>query len=76
MAALRPYGTQADPTDCRAVLVHITEEGRKIGRVRHEDRAHHPLPLIGELTPEEQRTIAAALPVLARPAELGMRARQ
>ncbi|MFD5794364.1 hypothetical protein ACFWIO_12650 [Streptomyces diastatochromogenes] len=76
MAVLRPYGTQADPTDGRAVLVHITEGCRKIGRARHEDRAPHLRPLIGELTPEEQWTIAAALPVLARPAELGMRARQ
>ncbi|TVZ76590.1 DNA-binding MarR family transcriptional regulator [Streptomyces sp. BK340] len=65
-----------DPTDGRAVLVHITEEGRKIGRARHEDRARHLRPLIGELTPEEQQTITAALPVLAHLAELGMRARQ
>ncbi|MFI8242774.1 MarR family winged helix-turn-helix transcriptional regulator [Streptomyces sp. NPDC085866] len=65
-----------DPTDGRAVLVHITEEGRKIGQARHEDRARHLQPLIGELTPEEQQTIAAALPVLAHLAELGMRARQ
>ncbi|MFJ9863050.1 MarR family winged helix-turn-helix transcriptional regulator [Streptomyces sp. NPDC101165] len=65
-----------DPTDGRAVLVHITDEGRKIGQARHEDRARHLRPLIGELTPEEQQTIAAALPVLAHLAELGMRARQ
>ncbi|MFF4571760.1 MarR family winged helix-turn-helix transcriptional regulator [Streptomyces sp. NPDC001410] len=65
-----------DPTDGRAVLVHITEEGRKIGQARHKDRARHLRPLIGELTPEEQHTIAAALPVLAHLAELGMRARQ
>ena len=56
--------------------MHITEEGRKIGQARHEDRARHLRPLIGELTPEEQQTIAAALPVLAHLAELGMRARQ
>ncbi|MGW2745407.1 MarR family winged helix-turn-helix transcriptional regulator [Streptomyces sp. NPDC001450] len=64
-----------DPTDGRAVLVHITEEGRKIGQARHADRARHLRPLIDELTSEERRTIAAALPVFAHLAQLGMRAR-
>ncbi len=65
-----------DPTDGRAVLVHLTEEGRTVGQSRHQDRGRHMAPLMAELTAEERQTLAAALPVLARLAELGMRARQ
>ncbi|NUW42096.1 MarR family winged helix-turn-helix transcriptional regulator [Nonomuraea rhodomycinica] len=60
-----------DPRDGRAVLVHITEAGRRIGRARHEDRTRHLLPLVARLTPEQRRAIAGALPALARLAELG-----
>lgn len=60
-----------DPADGRAVLVHITENGRDVGRSRHQDRGRHLSPLIAELTPMERRALAAALPVLARLAELG-----
>ncbi|MCF3118733.1 MarR family transcriptional regulator [Streptomyces arenae] len=59
-----------DPRDGRAVLVHITENGRQIWRSRHEDRVRHLLPLIGLLTPEERQSIASALPVLTRLVEL------
>ncbi|MDX2597053.1 MULTISPECIES: MarR family winged helix-turn-helix transcriptional regulator [Streptomyces] len=65
-----------DPTDGRAVLVHLTEEGRTVGQSRHQDRGRHMTPLMAELTKEERQTLAAALPVLARLAELGMRTRQ
>ncbi|MER6468425.1 MarR family winged helix-turn-helix transcriptional regulator [Streptomyces collinus] len=65
-----------DPTDGRAVLVHLTEEGRTVGQSRHQDRGRHMAPLMAELTEEERQTLAAALPVLGRLAELGMRARQ
>ncbi|MFD9903313.1 MarR family winged helix-turn-helix transcriptional regulator [Streptomyces sp. NPDC059063] len=60
-----------DPSDGRAVLVHITEAGRRIGRSRHDDRTRHLVPLVAQLTPEEQQSIAAALPALTRLAELG-----
>lgn len=63
-----------DPTDGRAVLVHITDSGRKIGQSRHEDRGRHLIPLIAELTPAERQAIAAALPALTRLAELGAEA--
>lgn len=63
-----------DPTDGRAVLVRITDNGRKIGRARYEDRGRHLTPLIARLTPAERQAIGAALPALARLAELGAEA--
>lgn len=63
-----------DPADGRAVLVHITDSGRKIGQARHEDRGRHLIPLIAQLTPAERQAIAAALPALTRLAELGAEA--
>lgn len=63
-----------DPTDGRAVLVHITDRGRKIGQARLEDRGRHLRPLIAQLTPAERQAIAAALPALTRLAELGTQA--
>ncbi|MDX3225634.1 MarR family winged helix-turn-helix transcriptional regulator [Streptomyces sp. ME19-01-6] len=60
-----------DPSDGRAVLVHITEAGRQIGRSRHEDRTRHLAPLLSRLTAEQRQAIADALPALARLAELG-----
>ncbi|WP_432106902.1 MarR family transcriptional regulator [Streptomyces sp. AA1529] len=63
-----------DPTDGRAVLVHLTERGRQICHARHEDRGRHLLPLIAQLTAEEQQSIAEALPALVRLADLGRQA--
>ncbi|MGW5369186.1 MarR family winged helix-turn-helix transcriptional regulator [Streptomyces sp. NPDC004009] len=63
-----------DPADGRAVLVHITDSGRKIGQSRREDRGRHLIPLIAQLTPAERQAIAAALPALTRLAELGAEA--
>ncbi|MGH4031613.1 MarR family winged helix-turn-helix transcriptional regulator [Actinomycetota bacterium Odt1-20B] len=60
-----------DPSDGRAVLVHITEAGRRIGRSRHADRTRHLAPLVDQLTPEERRALKDALPALTRLAELG-----
>jgi DNA-binding MarR family transcriptional regulator len=65
-----------DPTDGRAVLIHITEDGRQIGQARHDDRARHLLPLIAQLTPEERRAIAGALPALSRLTEIGTQSRR
>ncbi|GAB3974493.1 MarR family transcriptional regulator [Actinoallomurus acanthiterrae] len=59
-----------DPSDGRAVLVHITE-GRRICRSRHDDRTSHLAPLIARLTAEQRKAIAGALPALTRLAELG-----
>ncbi|MGQ4420207.1 MarR family transcriptional regulator [Streptomyces sp. SAS_269] len=63
-----------DPTDGRAVLVHMTDSGRKIGQSRQEDRGRHLTPLIAQLTSAERQAIAAALPALTRLAELGAEA--
>lgn len=60
-----------DPSDGRAVLVHITEAGRRIGRSRHEDRTRHLAPLVDRLAPEQRQAIADALSALTRLAELG-----
>ncbi|WP_282791712.1 MarR family transcriptional regulator [Streptomyces sp. CC224B] len=60
-----------DPSDGRAVLVHITEAGRRVGRSRHQDRTRHLTPLVARLSPEDRRALAAALPALTRLAELG-----
>ncbi|MFD0690119.1 MarR family winged helix-turn-helix transcriptional regulator [Actinomadura fibrosa] len=60
-----------DPRDGRAVLVHITEAGRRIGRARHEDRTRHLAPLFAQLTGAQRQAIAQALPALTRLAELG-----
>lgn len=65
-----------DPTDGRAALIHITEDGRQIGQSRHDDRARQLLPAIAQLTPEERRAIAGALPALSRLAEIGTRTRR
>lgn len=62
---------QADPTDGRAVLVHITEAGRRIGRSRRADRARHLTPLIAQLSAADRKAITAALPALTRLAALG-----
>lgn len=60
-----------DPSDGRAVLVHITEAGRQIGRSRHDDRTRHLAPLVAQLTAGQRQAIAGALPALTRIAELG-----
>ncbi|WP_218639508.1 MarR family winged helix-turn-helix transcriptional regulator [Streptomyces acidiscabies] len=60
-----------DPADGRASLVHITDAGRAIGEARYADRSRHLVGLVAELTPDERQALAAALPALARLAELG-----
>ncbi|MER5662440.1 hypothetical protein [Streptomyces mirabilis] len=59
-----------DPSDRRAVLVRVTEAGRRIGRSRHDDRTRRPEPLLARSTPERCREIADAMPALTRLAEL------
>ncbi|WP_307805698.1 MarR family winged helix-turn-helix transcriptional regulator [Streptomyces chrestomyceticus] len=60
-----------DPSDGRAVLVRITEAGRRIGRSRHTHRTRHLEPLVAQLTSGQRRALADALPALTRLAELG-----
>ncbi|MFI1886805.1 MarR family winged helix-turn-helix transcriptional regulator [Streptomyces jumonjinensis] len=65
-----------DPGDGRAVLVHITEAGRRIGRSRRRDRTRQLAPLLARLTPGERQAITRALPALTRLADLGQEDRQ
>ncbi|GAA4411904.1 MarR family transcriptional regulator [Actinokineospora soli] len=60
-----------DPTDGRAVLVSITEAGRRIGRSRHDDRVRHLAPVVAQPTDAERAAIARALPAIVRMGELG-----
>jgi DNA-binding MarR family transcriptional regulator len=60
-----------DPTDGRAVLVHITDAGRQVGTSRLEDRIRRLVPLVAQLSPADQRAITKALPALSRLARLG-----
>ena len=62
-----------DPSDGRAVLIHITEAGRKVGRSRHDDRTRRIAPLAAQLSPEHRQALAAALPALNQLAELAGR---
>jgi DNA-binding MarR family transcriptional regulator len=59
-----------DPSDGRAVLVHITPEGTAIVEGRRAERMAHLAELAGRLTQAERAAIAAALPALARLVEL------
>jgi DNA-binding MarR family transcriptional regulator len=55
-----------DPDDGRAVVAAITETGDEaLGRVRAA-RAGALAARLGTLTPDEQRTLAAAIPLLDR----------
>ncbi|MFF2653737.1 MarR family winged helix-turn-helix transcriptional regulator [Streptomyces sp. NPDC058045] len=63
-----------DPADGRAVLIHLTENGRKIRQDRQQSRDRYLAPLIAQLTPAERQSLAAALPALYRLAELGAEA--
>lgn len=55
-----------DATDRRAVNVEITEAGREVLARRHAQRAAAVAELLGELSPDEEAALAAALPVLRR----------
>jgi DNA-binding MarR family transcriptional regulator len=61
---------RADPSDGRAVLVHITEEGLAVVRGRQEERMVRLTELTERLTPRERDRIQAALPALTRLVEL------
>ena len=57
---------QRDPSDGRAVLVHITPDGAAIIDGRRAERMARLGELAGRLTPADRAAIAAALPALAR----------
>ncbi|MEV4123934.1 MarR family transcriptional regulator [Nocardia sp. NPDC049707] len=59
-----------DPEDGRAVIVHLTEAGRRVRQTRHDDRVRHLVPMVSELSPAHRQAIAAALPALTRLAQL------
>lgn len=60
-----------DPSDGRAVLVHLTTLGAKVVDARHSDRVLQLTKLIERLTLEERGAIASALPALTRIVKLG-----
>ena len=51
----------ADPEDRRGILVELTPTGRALVDELAEDHLENERALIGSLTPEEQRTLAALL---------------
>jgi DNA-binding MarR family transcriptional regulator len=61
---------RADPSDGRAVLVHITDEGSAVVRGRQEERLVRLSELAERLTPAERSRIQAALPALTRLVEI------
>lgn len=63
-----------DPKDGRVVLVHITPSGAMVIDSRRVERIAHLSAFMEGLTPEERKTIGAALPALRRLAELGNQA--
>lgn len=65
-----------DPSDRRAVLVHLTPAGAAIVHGRRADRITHLTELIGHLTPEEWAAVVAALPALTRLVEIDRRREQ
>jgi DNA-binding MarR family transcriptional regulator len=60
-----------DPSDGRAVLVHITPQGAEVIDSRRDERISGIARLVEGLTPEESCAISAALPALRRLAQLG-----
>jgi len=62
-----------DPSDGRAVLVHITTRGAAIVDGRRAERMARLAELGSRLTPAERTAIAAALPALARLVDLNRR---
>ncbi|GGD60002.1 MarR family winged helix-turn-helix transcriptional regulator [Paenibacillus nasutitermitis] len=60
-----------DPSDGRAVLVHITALGAGIIDSRRSDRMKRIASFFEGLAPEEREAIASALPALTHLAQLG-----
>jgi len=62
---------KADPSDGRAVHVHITATGAAVVDARRSDRVAQLAKRIECLTGDQREAIAAALPALKRVVELG-----
>ncbi|MEV7009186.1 MarR family transcriptional regulator [Streptosporangium sp. NPDC051022] len=62
-----------DPTDGRAVLVHLTPEGAQVVDRRRRDRIDRLSALTRHLNTSQRQAIAAALPALSEMAALGTR---
>lgn len=61
---------QSDPSDGRAVLVHVTGAGAAIVDGRHAERIARLTDVTGRLAPAEREALAAALPALSHLAAL------
>ena len=55
-----------DPLDARAVLIRITDKGRKVLAQARIDRAAAIDPRLAQLSPEDRQTLAAAVDVIKR----------
>jgi DNA-binding MarR family transcriptional regulator len=62
---------RGDPDDGRVVMVHITDAGRRVVGERRAHRAGRLSTLLDQLSEDEERSIAEALPALQRLTELG-----
>ncbi|GAA3097728.1 MarR family winged helix-turn-helix transcriptional regulator [Streptosporangium carneum] len=60
-----------DPTDGRAVLVHLTPAGAQVVDKRRRDRVDRLTALTRRLSTPQRQAVAAALPALLEMAELG-----
>lgn len=56
----------ADPGDARAVLIRITDKGRRTLTQARVDRGAAINPRLARLTPEDRQTLAAAVDVIRR----------
>lgn len=63
-------GRRPDPSDGRAVLVHITEKGAAVVRGRDAERVARLTELADRLTSAERTAIQEALPALMRLVEI------
>ncbi|MET7720168.1 hypothetical protein [Streptomyces mirabilis] len=59
-----------DPSDGRALLVHIIEAARRIGRTRHDGRTPRLELLLARVPPERCRKVAEEPAALTRLADL------
>jgi DNA-binding MarR family transcriptional regulator len=59
-----------DPTDGRAVLLSLTQEGEDIVRSRHADRVANLARLTDRLTDQEREVLAGSARVLTRLVEI------
>jgi len=61
---------RGEPSDRRVVMVHVTPTGRQVLRDRQAHRANRLAELLAELPPDDEMSIAAALPALGRLTDL------